>query len=135
MSRHAKTVPRILVADDDDDIRNLLKSVVRDKGFEVIEAANGREASEAASRVQFDLFILDLAMPEQDGFTTARLIRQAAGARPVPIIFITGYGDKGIELYQNIGELGEGPLEYIAKPNILESLNHLLKHFFPDGKE
>lgn len=133
MGAEAKRPVRVLVADDDEDIRALLKSFVRDEGFEVFEAANGREASEAAGRNHFDLFILDLDMPEQDGFTTARLIRQQAGARPVPIIFITGHGDKGIELFKNIHDLGEGPLEYIPKPHILDLLGHLLTSYFPEA--
>jgi len=65
----------ILVAEDDGDLRAWLREVLENEGYAVMEAANGREAMEIVRRANVDLCITDLAMPEQEGIETIRMIR------------------------------------------------------------
>ena len=69
------TARSILVAEDDGHIRAWLRAVLENEGYVVMEAANGREAMEVLRRATVDLCITDLAMPEQDGIKTIRMIR------------------------------------------------------------
>lgn len=68
-------VPSILVVDDDPEIRNLFRRILEDVGYLVTDAGNGREASKAASEWFFELMILDLSMPNEDGFEVIRAVR------------------------------------------------------------
>jgi len=65
----------ILVAEDDEGLRAWLREVLDGEGYVVIEAGNGREAMDILRRGKIDLYITDLAMPEQEGIETIRLIR------------------------------------------------------------
>ncbi len=65
----------ILLADDDKAVREFLRKVLQNAGYRVVEAADGREATQELSRRAFDLLIIDLSMPEQEGWETIRMIR------------------------------------------------------------
>src|ERR1051325_10436533 len=78
----------ILVADDDADFRAWLREALQSVGYGVIEAANGLEAMELLKHVRVDLFITDLAMPDQEGLETIRLLRYQYPA--LKIISISG---------------------------------------------
>lgn len=80
--------PTILVVDDDDAIRGLLRLVLEDEGYEVVEAENGAVGLEAASHHHPDLIVLDLAMPVMDGRTFFERIR-ASHCRGVPVIVVS----------------------------------------------
>ena len=78
----------VLVADDDQAIRDMVGKALQAKGYEVILAKDGLEASELLARKP-DLFICDVMMPSFDGFTLAKLVKAQAELRAMPIIFLT----------------------------------------------
>lgn len=102
-------IPRILIADDDPDIRDLLQVYLHSEHFEVIAACDGLQALEQFSASHPDLVILDVMMPGMDGMEVCRLIR---GLSNVPIVFLTGRDD---EVDQLLG-FGFGADDYIVKP-------------------
>lgn len=77
---------RMLVVDDNPATRLLLRTILQAFGAEVNEAASGAEAVDMAGRRDFDLILMDLRMPDLDGASAARLIREASGARSAPIL-------------------------------------------------
>jgi two-component system cell cycle response regulator DivK len=89
---NAPTGPIILVVDDFEDFRFMLRLRLELNNYRVSEAADGREAVEAALRERPDLILMDLSLPVVDGFTATRLIRQQSSLRSVPIIAITADG-------------------------------------------
>jgi two-component system cell cycle response regulator DivK len=84
--------PKILVVDDFDDTRYLLRTWLERKGFQVIEAQNGNEAVQLAQAQSPDLIIMDLEMPELDGLGATRAIRNNATLTSVPIVAVSAYG-------------------------------------------
>lgn len=123
--------PSILIVEDNDDFRQLLRSFVERKGYESISASDGSEALEILNNTRPALILMDLSMPLIDGFTTARRIREQQHLRAVPILFVTAHGELGIELYQHLNTLEGGRIEYLPKPvdvQLLESLIHGLVH-------
>ena len=119
--------PVILVADDNDDFRGLIVSLLSRNEYRVMEATNGREAVAASLSEVPDLILMDLQMPAMDGFEAARDIRQRAESRDVPIIFFSAFGGEGIDLFVKINTLGKAPIEYLAKPFDVKLLNSIVE--------
>ena len=99
----------ILVVDDKASVRQLLQDYLREQGFEVVVAANGREALYSARHARPDLILLDIMMPEMDGFEFLRRYRQE---KNTPVIIITAREEEtdavlGLEL---------GADDYVIKP-------------------
>jgi hypothetical protein len=93
---------RIVVADDEAGVRSFLRTVLEDGGYEVIEAANGKEALEEARAGGVDLVITDLVMPEQEGLETIRALRKDAAS--IGIIAISGaFGGRFLEMARMLG--------------------------------
>ena len=67
--------PRVLVVDDQEDIREMARVVLTDAGYEVVTAASGGDALRMVREASFDLMLLDINMPELDGWATLRLLR------------------------------------------------------------
>ncbi len=99
----------ILIADDEYDIRNLIKLSLEESGYKVLVAENGKEAWELFSNSHLDLIILDIMMPIIDGFSLIRKIRERS---TVPVIFLTARID---EIDKVVG-LGLGADDYLSKP-------------------
>ncbi|MFN6964368.1 MAG: response regulator [Pyrinomonadaceae bacterium] len=89
---------KVLVVEDHDDVREMMKIVLAAYGCEVAEASNGREAIETAQKFGPDLILMDIAMPVMDGLTATRALRQHERLSSVPIIGVTAFdevhGDK-----------------------------------------
>jgi len=100
---------KILVVDDEDQIRNIVKMYLTREGFTVKEAANGKQALEIIGGEQFDLIVLDIMMPEVDGWNVCREVRSRWG---VPIIMLTARED---EVDRVVG-LEMGADDYMVKP-------------------
>ncbi|MEO1637662.1 MAG: response regulator transcription factor [Pseudomonadota bacterium] len=99
----------ILIADDDAQIRDVLRIALGQAGYTVAEAADGQAALEQAETLRPDLMILDIGMPEMDGLAVCREIRKTSA---VPILFLTARAD---EVDRIVGlELGAD--DYVAKP-------------------
>jgi len=101
---------RLLVVDDEPNIRDLLAESLRFAGFEVVTASDGLEAVAAATRERPDLVVLDVMMPGIDGFEVVRRLR-AEGTR-VPVLFLTARDDKA----DAINGLTVGGDDYVTKP-------------------
>ena len=103
---------RILVVDDDENILSLERTILEQKGFEVTTAAGGNEALEILGKEEFDLVLLDVMMPEVDGFTVCRRIKEEPRTREIPVIFLTakGGGEALAEGFES------GAIMYINKP-------------------
>ncbi len=100
----------ILVVDDFDDTRLMLRTWLERRGFRVVEAANGIQAINQAESEAPDLIIMDMQMPELDGLSATRRIRMSLG--PVPILAVSAYGaDQFREL-----ALAAGCNEYVSTP-------------------
>jgi signal transduction histidine kinase len=84
----------VLLVDDRPEQRLSLSAVLAETGVEVVEAASGRDALRWLLRREFALILLDVNMPDMDGFETAELIRQRQSSKHTPIIFVTAYGDE-----------------------------------------
>lgn len=85
---------KVLVVDDQELNRTLLKFLLEDDGYEVVLACNGYDAIEKFEANDIDLVLLDVVMPEMDGYETAPLLKEKAGALYLPIIFITALDDQ-----------------------------------------
>jgi DNA-binding response OmpR family regulator len=101
--------PRILVIDDDDDIRGLVVELLQRAGLRVEQAADGRAGLRAFHRSPADLIVLDVSMPELDGWETLERIRDLSD---VPVIMLTA---RGAEL-ERVRGLKAGADDYMVKP-------------------
>ena len=113
----------ILVVDDFDDTRLLLRTWLKRKGFRVIEAANGREAVEAASSEGPDFIIMDVEMPELDGLSATRQIRAIEALADIPIVAVSAYG---VDEYRSQA-LDAGCNEYVSTPFEPDELEELIR--------
>jgi DNA-binding response OmpR family regulator len=100
---------RILVVEDEPKLREVLCDYFRSKGDEPFEAKNGMEALETAENGDFDAVLLDIMMPELDGFGVCRALRRESD---IPIIFLTAMSDEDDKLFGF--ELGAD--DYVTKP-------------------
>jgi len=119
---------KILLVDDEVDILNLLEAVLRKEGFEAIyKAACGREALELAQALVPDIIVLDIMLPDIDGFEVCRRLREITY---VPIIFLSA---KDEDVDKLLG-LGIGGDDYITKPFSPKEVAYRIKaHFRRSG--
>jgi two-component system OmpR family response regulator len=117
--------PRILVVDDEEHITELLAMALGFQGFEVARAANGREALDAVvGTFPPDLIVLDVMLPDLDGFEVARRLRREEGAvTRVPIIFLTARDATA----DKVEGLRLGSDDYVTKPFSIEELIERVK--------
>lgn len=115
--------PIILVAEDSHDTRRMLKRAFELKGYRVLEATNGLEALDLTKQYKPSLLIIDLNMPELDGFETIRLVRKLKEGEDVPIVAITAFDVYGMEQ----AVIDQGCNEYLTKPFDLHELDRRLK--------
>jgi len=114
-------MPRILVVDDDPDVRSFLAAFLELEGFEVGTAGNGVEALHQVDRQQPDVVILDLMMPIMDGWDCCRQLRADARTCRVPVIIVSASEDHN----HRLSEVGANA--FIAKPFDLDSLVGCIK--------
>ena len=84
----------VLVVDDDEDLRLLARKALTKAGHRVLEADNGREGLQLAESQKPDLMLLDLNMPDMDGYEVLRRLRTREAGRPLPVIVLTGQNDE-----------------------------------------
>lgn len=99
----------ILIVDDEDNIRGLIRKYAIFEGYQVTEAANGLEAIEMCREGKFDLIIMDVMMPEVDGFSAVREIRKTSD---VPVIMLSARGEE----YDRLRGFELGVDDYVVKP-------------------
>jgi two-component system, cell cycle response regulator DivK len=102
----------ILVVEDQEDNRQILRDLLGNAGYELTEAENGEEAITAAGKQRPDLILMDIQLPIMDGYEATRLIRTNPDLRSVPIIAVTSYALAGDE----DKALAAGCDGYVTKP-------------------
>lgn len=105
-------VRKVLIADDEPDILEILKYNLSNEGYEVFTAKDGDEALEKARRTQPDLIVLDVMMPKKTGVEVCQLLRAQSTFKDTLIIFLTAVNDEGTQ----IKGLETGADDYISKP-------------------
>ncbi|MCJ7550682.1 MAG: response regulator [Anaerolineae bacterium] len=103
---------KILVAEDERDIRELIVFSLQFAGFEVVSASNGAEAVELAARERPDLILMDVRMPRMTGYQACEAIKQIPETQNTPVIFLSAKGQES-EIQEG---LGAGATKYILKP-------------------
>jgi DNA-binding response OmpR family regulator len=112
---------RILVADDEENIRMLLSETLKDEGYEIIEVTNGDEAVKEVKKSDFDCVLMDVRMPVLDGMEAFLKIREIRNN--LPVIFLTAYGSSDLA----IKAMKKGAYDYLTKPFDLEELKVKVK--------
>jgi len=115
-----KNHPLVLIVDDDFTIRLLMQETLEQAGFLVIEAANGSEALALFTQQSPDVVLLDVIMPEMDGFTTCASLRQLPGGARIPVLMVTGLDD--LDSINHAYEVGA--TDFITKPIVWPTLGH-----------
>jgi two-component system cell cycle response regulator DivK len=132
---HTGTRPTVMVVDDYDDVRSMLARWLEQNACRVIEATSGKEAIEMALRERPDLILMDLALPEIDGFAATLSIRKHEELRDVPIIAISAYGELGIDAQLKIDPQAIGFNDYLPKAFPLQKLVEILDRYLPKRAE
>lgn len=108
----SNTVKKILIADDEPDILEIIQYNLKNEGYEVASAKNGNDALDLAKRFNPDLIILDIMMPGKTGIEVCNLLRMQPAFNDTLIIFLTALSDEGTE----IKGLETGADDYLTKP-------------------
>jgi two-component system alkaline phosphatase synthesis response regulator PhoP len=114
---------KILVAEDEPDIRELLSFTLKYGGFDVVTAANGLEAIEQAQKSKPDMILLDVRMPRMTGYEACKVLKEKPETSSIPIVFLSAKGqeaevERGIEV---------GAIDYILKPFAPDTLISQIK--------
>ena len=111
-----ETKGRILLAEDDDHLRELVKDALEEEDYQVTDCMNGQEAINLFDKNKFDICLLDIMMPVKDGFTVAKKIRQQSDVIPILFISTKALIEDKVEGYQR------GADDYIVKPFNMKEL-------------
>jgi two-component system alkaline phosphatase synthesis response regulator PhoP len=123
---------KILIADDEPDILEILQFNLKGEGYEVITAKNGDEAIELAKKHSPDLVILDIMMPGKNGIDVCSILRMSPAFKDTIIIFLTALTDEGSE----VRGLETGADDYLTKPVspkvLLSKVSSLFRRLYKD---
>jgi DNA-binding response OmpR family regulator len=111
-------MPKIMVVDDDKEFTTLYREFLTMVGFETVCENQSSKAMDLANAVRPDLFILDLMMPEPDGFKLCRMLRTNMNFVRTPIIIVTALNDED----SKVVALGAGANDYLTKPFHIDQL-------------
>jgi CheY-like chemotaxis protein len=114
---------KILIAEDERDIRDLVAFTLRFAGHEVFTAANGEEAVDMAPKVNPDIILMDVRMPRMTGYEACKLMKQNPDLRDIPVVFLSAKGQEA-EIQQG---LEAGAEEYLLKPFAPDQLTSHVK--------
>ena len=117
----------ILVVEDQEDNRQILRDLLGNAGYELVEAADGEQALAAYAKQRPDLILMDIQLPIMDGYESTRRIKANPELRAIPIVVVTSYALSGDEQKA----LACGADSYVAKPfsplELLAKINEYLK--------
>ena len=126
---------RILIVDDQCDNRELLEIILGWEGFFVLTAASGEEALSAAAQKQLDLVLLDVMMPEMNGYEVLAKLKANAMTKHIPVMLLSGLADRAAKL---LG-MNAGAEDFLAKPlhreTIVSRVKDLLRKTYADYHE
>ncbi|MCA9942513.1 MAG: response regulator [Ardenticatenaceae bacterium] len=118
---------KILIAEDDQDIRELVVLTLQFSGFEVVAVEDGSLAVENAQAQAFDLILMDVRMPRMTGYEACRRLKEDEATKDIPIVFLSA---KGQEQEIQTG-LDVGAADYILKPfapdTLVNTINNVLQ--------
>ena len=103
---------RILVVEDQVDNRQILRDLLTNAGFDIVEAENGEEAIASAQAIRPDLILMDIQLPILDGYEATRRLKADPDLKSIPIIVVTSYALSGDEEKARLA----GCDDYVAKP-------------------
>jgi DNA-binding response OmpR family regulator len=112
------SMARIMVVDDDEDFTNLYKTALMAAGYDTTAVNKSTAAVEMAYLVKPDIFLIDLMMPELDGFQLCRLLRADPLFKYTPIIIVTALTDADSQMVA----MGAGANDYLTKPFQVDTL-------------
>ncbi len=119
---------KILIVDDDPDIRDVLKLTLSEENYQILEASDGEEALKVVHDNQPDLILLDYKIPKLDGREVCRRIKSDLLLRHLPIIMVTGKGD----INDKVGGIDAGADDYVVKPfepkELMARIRMILRH-------
>jgi len=111
-------VASVLIVDDTIDTLRLLSDLLGERGYDVRAVTNGRQALQAVERDPPDLILLDISLPELDGYEVCRHLRASERSRDVPVIFITALADTA----DKVRAFEAGGVDYVTKPFQVEEV-------------
>ena len=112
----------VLVVEDFEDNRFMMKRLLEMNGYRVVEAVNGEEAVEIARREQPDVILMDLSLPMMDGLSATRRIREQQELRNIPIVAVSAHDT--VDFHADA--LAAGCNDYVTKPVDFDQLENLL---------
>ena len=119
--------PKILLVEDSEDNRLMMKRLLEMSGYEVWEAVNGEQAVQKAKNLDPDLILMDLSLPRIDGLAATRIIRAMPALERVPIVVVSAHDTSDF----HAEALASGCNEYVTKPIDFGQLELLLKRLVP----
>jgi CheY-like chemotaxis protein len=122
--------PLVLVVDDHEDTRDLIKFVLEKQGYRIVEAEDGEVAIERGTHEHPDIVLMDLALPKIDGLGVMEQLRGRADLKDMPILFISAHAEK---TYREQA-LAAGGDEYLIKPLDLDQLLRVLDRYISKRK-
>ena len=111
-SKKTKKMAKLLIIDDERGIRNTLREILADEGYEVEVAENGKQGLEMAQAKAYDLIFSDIKMPEMDGMEVLAALKNADEPADCPVVMITGHGD----VETAVQALKAGAYDFLVKP-------------------
>ncbi len=114
---------KILIAEDERDIRDLVAFTLRFAGHEVFAASNGEEAVELAPKVNPDLILMDVRMPRMTGYEACKILKADSDLKDIPVVFLSAKGQEN-EIQQG---LDSGAEDYLLKPFAPDQLTSRVK--------
>ena len=118
---------RILVVEDEEDNRQILRDLLATSGYEMVEAKDGEQALAAVDQHRPDLILMDIQLPIMDGYEATRRIRANPANKRIPIIAVTSYALSGNESIA----LADGCDAYVPKPYSPRELLAKIREFLP----
>jgi CheY-like chemotaxis protein len=119
--------PTVMVVEDFEDNRFMMRRLLEMSGYRVLEAVNGEEAVELAKRERPGLILMDLSLPQLDGLAATRRIRQYPELRDVPIVAVSAHDTADF----HADALAAGCNDYVTKPIDFDQLEALLSRLLP----
>ncbi len=119
---------KILIAEDERDIRDLVEFTLMYAGHEIVKASNGAEAVELAPSVMPDLILMDVRMPKMTGYEACRALKENDETKEVPVVFLSA---KGQDVEMQAG-LEAGAIAYILKPFAPDELTRRVAEILED---
>ncbi|HOJ85609.1 MAG TPA: response regulator [Elusimicrobiales bacterium] len=122
---------KIMIIDDEKDVLFLLKVLIEKEGYQAIQASNGLEAynklTDASNPIKPDVIVLDIMMPEMDGYTFQTKLQQIEELRNIPIIILTAKGQT-----KDLFEMASNVYSFVEKPfdpkNLLNTIKGAIEY-------